>query len=46
MQSLVKADEMVDAQIDVMNKGVPAFLEQDPEKKQEMMVREKDDRDR
>jgi len=34
-----QADEMVDAQIDVMNKGVPAFLEQDPEKKQEMMAK-------
>ena len=29
---------MMDGNVDIMNAGIPAFLEQDPEKKQELMV--------
>ena len=38
MKSLVQADEMMDGNVDIMNAGIPAFLEEDPEKKQELMV--------
>jgi len=33
-----QADEMMDGNVDIMNAGIPAFLEQDPEKKQELMA--------
>ena len=37
----VKADEIVDASMDVMLKGYPAYLEKDEEKKKELMVNTK-----